>query len=705
MALIEIDQTDVLDMVVNELGRDLSTAEDFVSAEFEASRARAQRYYNGESDLPVDANRSKYVSTKVRDIIRNVRPSLMRTMLSCQHPVEFVPQSVAQGMISEMQTKFISQLFFDLGGYKTIYAAFHSAMLHKLGVVKYWYEKTDNQVFVKYTGLTEQQLMLLTSHPLIEVISGETNQHVGPQGMISTYDVEIVGTTPKGEIRMEWISLDDFVVDRNATCKADARVMAHRRNVTKSFGIEMGFDEDLMDGLNSDSAEANKFSSVSFARRGYTVDSTRSTADESMEEFLLTEAYYKADLDGTGVAQLYRFWLGGTSYELLDYERVDEVPFALFSIDPEAGSLWGKSLYDLVHGDADAMTSLNRATIDNFHMTNNPRMAVHEHMVNMDDVLNNDLGSPIRVRAAGQIQPITVPFTGGQALPLLQMMDKAVENKTGVTAAASGLDPDAMQSTDKDAVKNTIQLGQGQVELMCRNLGETGLVDLFKGLLHLSMTHLDTNAILRTPDGQQPVPLDAFDPDMKTAVRVGTGTGNYDEQMAMLGEIGQEQMQIMGQLGVGNPVVTMQHMQNTREDKMALIGMHNPRRYFGKVTPDMEKKMAEQQQQQSQQKEQAQMQIAQQQAGALQQAETIKAQAKVHVETEKGKLNAMQMQQKGILDSASLQQKEDASFRELMVRDDLARDQMSQSLYVEMAKMREDFAKAMAQMQHVQGMN
>lgn len=701
MALVEYDpKMDALDTIVNELGQDLDTALDFISSEFERERSRAQRYYNGDSDLPVDANRSKYVATKVRDIIRSVRPSLMRVFTSSETPAVFVPSNVQQSMIADAQTKWVSQLFYDLGGYETIYAAFHSAMLFKLGVVKFCYEEAGDQIYREYTGLSEQHVQMLTSHPMVEVIGGEERQVVGPQGMVRVFDLEIVATEMKGDVAMYWVPLTEFLIDRNATCKKDARVIAHRRNVIRGDVVAMGIDPDLLDDLNEDNVEVSRFAEESDARRGYTVfPADDATQDWSMKEVLLTEAYYRADLDGTGIPQLYKFLLGGTSYKLLDYERCDMIPFALFSIDPEPGTVFGKSLYDIVEKEQDALTSITRATIDNFHMTNNPRLAVHEHMVNMADVLNNDLGSPIRVRAAGQIQVIDTPFTGSAALPLLQHLDHDVESKTGVTKAAAGLDPDAMQSTDKDAVRNTIQLAQGQVELMARNLAESGMKDLFCGLLHLAMTNLDVNQILRMDQGNQPIRLDVFDPTMKMRVCVGTGTGDADNKEIMLNEIYAVQKEILMQYGPGNPVCTMQHMQNTIFDKMKLKGMHNPTRYFGVVTPELEQKMAQQFQQSQQQQEETKKQIAMMQAGALQQAETIKSRAAIQVAQGKGAVDIGKMKVEAAMDSAQLKQKEDADFRELMVKDNLERDKMMQELYIAVMEMREDWAKARMQTQ------
>lgn len=707
MALIEQDgQEAALDIVIEELGQDLDTALDFISSEFERERARAQRYYNGDSDLPVDANRSKYVATKVRDIIRSVRPSLMRVFMSCDSPAVFVPNNIKQAQICDAQTLWVSQLFYDLGGYETIYSAFHSAMLFKLGVIKYYYEEEGEQTFRSYTGLGEQHMQMLDSHPMIEIISAEENVHPGPQGMMRTYSVEVVGTRMNGSVNMSWVPLTEFLINRNATCKKDARVVGHRRNVIRGEAVAMGIDPELLEDLNEDNVEVSRYAEESDARRGYTVFPSESdTQDWSMQEILLTEAYYRADLDGTGIPQLYKFLLGGTSYKLLDYERVDEIPFAFFSIDPEPGTLFGKSLYDIVEKEQDALTSVTRASIDNFHMSNNPRLAVHEHMVNMADVLNNDLGSPIRVRAAGQIQVIDVPFTGQAALPLLNHLDQDVESKTGVTRAAAGLDPNAMQSTDKDAVQNTIKLAQGQVELMARNLAESGMKDLFCGLLKLAQTHLDVNQLLRNPQGAQPIQIDVFDPKMKMRVVVGTGNGDPEGKEQMLNEIYSVQKDIIMQYGPGNPMASMQHMQNTIMDKMKLKGMYNPLRYFGEVTPELEQQMAKQFQESSKQKEAAQKEIATMQAGALQQAEKIKAEAKIMTDREKNILEMGKARQEGQIKAAQIKQREDAEFRQVMVQDDRERDKMIQELYIEIAKLREDFTKANAQTSRLQGEN
>ena len=83
--------------------------------------------------------------------------------------------------------------------------------------------------------------------------------------------------------------------------------------------------------------------------------------------------------------------------------------------------------------DQDAATSVLRSILDNVAMTNNPRLGIVEGAVNIDDVLNNEIGAIVRMRAPGSVQELSVPFTAGQTLGALTYLDGLVESKTGVS--------------------------------------------------------------------------------------------------------------------------------------------------------------------------------------------------------------------------------------------------------------------------------
>ena len=70
----------------------IQNAVDFVESEITDIRIKSQRYMDGEVDIGFEKGRSKVTSTKVRDVIRAVKPSIMRVFLSSSKPVEYVPK-------------------------------------------------------------------------------------------------------------------------------------------------------------------------------------------------------------------------------------------------------------------------------------------------------------------------------------------------------------------------------------------------------------------------------------------------------------------------------------------------------------------------------------------------------------------------------------------------------------------------------------
>lgn len=85
----------------------ISDAVDFVESEISEDRIKSQRYYDGEVDIGHEDGRSKVVSTKVRDTIRSVKPSLMRIFMSTARPVEFIPKGPEDVALAEQATSYI----------------------------------------------------------------------------------------------------------------------------------------------------------------------------------------------------------------------------------------------------------------------------------------------------------------------------------------------------------------------------------------------------------------------------------------------------------------------------------------------------------------------------------------------------------------------------------------------------------------------
>ena len=472
-----------------------------------------------------------------------------------------------------------------------------------------------------------------------------------------------------GKLMVESVPPEEFMVDRNAKSIDDCYVVAHRTEMRVSDLVNMGYDfEEVynLDGIGS----SDTYSEVEdFERRGYQIDEEEQTMDMSMKLVAVTEAYMKMDIEGTGVAQMYRFLLGGSNYKLLDYEPWGEVPFAIFEIDPEPHAFFGRSIADLIMEDQDAATAMLRGVLDNVALTNNPRLGFVEGQVNVDDLLNNEIGGIIRMKSAGMLQDVSVPFIAAQTLPAIQYMDQAIEGKTGVSRAAMGLDPDALQNTTATAAQLTAQGGAAQIEVMARNLAEGGMRRLFKLMLNLYVENSPEPQLMRMNGQFVPVDPRVWNTSMDVSVNVGLGTGKEEQKAAAFQQALQMQMQIWQAYGPQNGLVTMTTIRNTLADMLALAGIRNADRYFNPMDPQTEM-MLMQQAQAAQQQGQPDPNLAIAQAQV--QAEQIRAQSKAQTDMLRAQIDA----QKAI------------------AQDDRERDKMDQELILSAAKILGDYGKS-----------
>jgi hypothetical protein len=666
-----------------ELGAEVERAVNFLNSDFMPEWERAQKYYNGDSDLPKVTGRSNVVATTVRDAIRNSRPSLLRIFLHADTIVEYVPNGPQSAPLAHQQSRYVNNLFFKCNGYKALYDAMQNAMLKKLGVLKFWWDDSEVMEYRYLANVPADELERVNAQPNLQVVEQtETGAlFLSPTGEpIPLFDATVIVLREGGEIKLENVPLEEFFIDDSATSVADARVVGHRKNMRVGDMVAMGIDYDLLEGLDSYEPEDAGGTGEAFLRKGYYRQHETPSIDPMMRKVLITEVYARFDYDNIGVPQLYKVLLGGTAYKMLDFERCQQVPFGIINIDPEPGTVFGKSVFDIMVQEQDTMTSLLRATCDNAHLSNNRRLAVHEQLVNLDDVQNNAIGAPIRVRAAGQIQEIGTQSTIAAMLPLLQYLKQDAETKIGVTGAAMGIDHDALQSTTREAAVNTIQLSQGQIEVMARNIAE-GLTVVFNGLLRLSMWHLDRTQVMESNGAYVPVDQAMFDPSMHMRPNVGLGTRQKEEKLAGLTGVLAQQKEIIGQFGPMNPICGLPQILNTLEDITKLHGLNDVTRYFAPLT-----------QESMQQIQQIMQQASENQpldpGNAMLQAEKLKAE-----------LRAQEKMLEFTLAERRASIERQIQALEFAAKDDLERDKLAQQLEVEQSRYQQtvDTAKVRAE--------
>jgi hypothetical protein len=647
-------------------------AVDFVESEIAPDRITAQKYFDGGTKIEHEDGRSKVVATKVRDTIRAIKPALMRVFLQSDKPVEFIPTTPQAVQGADQATKYAKYVFERNNGFRILHSAFHDALIKKTGVVKVYYDEVPDLEIDEYSDLTPEQLQLVEADPEVEVIEREetiiSEAIIDAMGMelqpqIATYSIRVARESLKGQIKIEAVAPEDFFVDRMAVSIEDCYVCGHTSEARVGDLVAMGYDFETVYNL-SGSADGTVDDEEELARRGW--DDTAEDEhpnDPSMRKVQFAEAYMKMDIEGLGVPKLYKFICAGNDYEILEYELCDYVPFAVFEVDPEPHTFFGRSLAEIVEDDQDAATSMLRGLLDNIAMMNNPRLGALEGRVNIDDLLNNEIGGIVRMKDINAVREFQIGNAAISALPAMQYYDEAIRAKTGVSGAAMGLDADALQSQTAAGVNAAVQAATAVSELIARNLAEGGMKQMFRLIAQIARQNPNPGEMMRL-DGQF-VPVDprSWTNDLDLVVNVGLGNNAREERIMMLQSTLQTQMQIWQGYGPANGLVSMTQIRNTLADLLGMAGLHNADRYYNPMNPQMEQQLMMQAQQAAQgQQQQSDPNMA------FMQAEQMKAQTRAQVDMQKA---AMEHQRK---------------LMELASSDDLKRDEMAQNLLVDAAK-------------------
>ena len=635
MKLKKMTDDEVQDIVSDAL----SGATSFIESEISQDRIKSQRYFEGEVDIGQEDGRSKIVATKVRDTIRAIKPSLMRVFLSSENPVEFVPTNQEDVSNAEQATKYAHWKFQQLDGYKLLNDAIHDALVKKTGVLKIWWEDTTDAEIRSYTNVTEEELSAIVNEDNVEVIEHSTEMgmmtdETGMQIEQEKHSLKVSYSKKQGELKIEGVPPEEFLVDRNAKSVTDAYIVAHKTEMRVSDLVSMGYDFEQVSELSGLSSDSTYTDTEQFERMGYEQEDEENISDVSMKQVQVTEAYMKIDKEGTGIAMMYRILMAGGENEVLECEPYGEVPFAIFEIDPEPHTFFGRSVADLIMNDQDSSTAMLRGMMDNVALTNSPRQGYVQGQVNVDDLMNNEIGGLVRMKSPAALVDIATPFVAGQVLTAMQYLDMAIEGKTGVTKASMGLDPDALQNTSATAARLQAQQGSAQIEVMARNIAEGGMKRLFKLMLELLVENSCEETMMRLNGQFQPIDPRVWNTGMDMTVNVGVGTGQEGERHAALTQALQMQMQIWTQYGSGNGMVTMTGIRNTLGDMLALQGVRNVDRYFSPLTAEIEAQLVEQQQQAAAENPELS------EADALVQAEQYKADKKAEMDMMKMQIEA-----------------------------------------------------------------
>ena len=598
----------------------------YYDTEFSQDRIEAMNYYLGEQFGNEQVDRSQVVSTEVSDTIEQIMPSMMRIYTQSDEYVRFTPRGPEDVRAAEDASNYVNWIInTDNSGFSIMHNWFKDALMLKLGVVKFYLDETADVSTEEYEGLSEEELVMMLNDEEVEVV--EQDQRVIGEDMMLpdgnlipapiVYDVKLKRTNVESRIQIDNIPPEEFLINKRAKSLKDASFVCHRTTMTVSDLVEMGYDQDEVEEYAGyTDIETSEERQVRF--QDLESNSEFDTMDASMKEVLVTESYIKVDYDGDGIAEYRRVLTIGDGYKILDNEETDIMPFAILSPILMPHRAIGRSVAELVMDVQLIKSTLMRQLLDNIYNTNNSRTIAVEGQVNLDDLLTNRPGGVVRTRAPGMVQALPVADVSNAVFPALNYMDSVKEQRTGLSRQSMGLDADALQSTTAVAVNAMQSAAQGKIEMIARVFAETGVKDLFRGLLHLVTKYQSKPQMIRLNNDFVQMDPREWSNMYDMQINVGLGTGQAAEQISKLLNIAVKQEQIMQTMGPNNPMVSPTEYRNTLAKVAELSGFKNPTEFFkdprNAPPPPPQQPPVDPRIQMEQQKMQADMQLAQQKA-------------------------------------------------------------------------------------------
>jgi hypothetical protein len=656
------------------LSQEIQASVTYNNTELSGKRTRALEYYQGiMTDTPAAAGRSSIVSSDTADTIGKVLPGIVRVFTASDRMAEYEPVGKGDDKFAKEATDYCNYIFWkDNPGYRILWDATHDSLLQGNGVVKHWWDESEDCEYSEHSGMTAEQIAILTQDGG-EVVEAEADepqmvpqQVMGPDGQpqmieqpVETFKVKLKRVNRSGTVKIECIEPEDFLLDEDATCIEDARFCAHRDEKTRSDLIEMGFKKDVIDNLPAYSRTGMQDEDTARDAR-YTIGYTGSDAMQPIEIY---ECYIKVDVNGDGIAETVQAYYAGAggAGELLDWEVWDDdVPFSDIPCEPVPHRWDARSIADETMDMQRVKTVLTRQMLDNLYWVNNPMTEVELDTVENPEMLATPVfgGTVWRKKgsmATAGMKPVVIPFIGDKALMGLEHFDQVIEARTGISRSTKALDPETLQNQTATASQIAQDISHSQVELIARNQAELGWKRVFKMILRIVVKHQDRPRIIRLKD--EPVEMDPrfWNSGMDVTINVGLGTGSRDRDMAMLNNILNTQTAITMQLAqTGFPAEALDMLPKVIKTATKLAessGIKNPDEYY----PDINEEQLAQMKQQAMQpktdpkieleKAKLQMQMQLEQSKAQAAVEKERAQMLADLEVKKAEMEAEMLQE------------------------------------------------------------
>ncbi len=575
-----------------------SDASEFVWGPLANEREKSLREYFRQPYGNEEEGLSKIVTSDVQDTVEWMLPDLLDIFTSSDKAVVFEPTKANDVEGAAQATDAVNYVFHKQNnGFLVLYTAFKDALLTKNCAVMWRKEKKRIKQTTPANGASEEMLALLMAEagedaeieqatPLPVQMMDDGMGNLVPAGP-QLYDARITSYKEQTRIKVEAFPPEELLIKRDWTSPllADCPYVCRVMPVTLSDLHEMGFkdvkredmDESDDDALSSDASFRK--SRIGDPEQSFSESSpTLNSEDDSRTEGLLRIEFVLVDYDGDGISErrcIYRL-----DDKILRNEECDHVPIATASPILVSHRWDGMSLAETVSDLQELKTELTRQMVDSGRLANNPRTNVltdgsGNPLANIDDLLDSRPGGVIRVRSQDAAVPNITPWVGGQMFPMLEYVDSMREQRTGISRVQQGIDPNILKTNRTlGEARQTMQQAKQRIKLVARIFGEILLKPTFLGILKLLTDGEMEKLSFRLNDRFVELDPNAWHDQYDMSVNVGLGTGDAEQQLAMLQAVAQSQA-MAASSPLGALLIKPKHLYNTQAKMIEAAGFKN----------------------------------------------------------------------------------------------------------------------------------
>lgn len=546
-----------------------------------------------------EEGRSSVVATDVQDTVESDMPSLARVFLGANQIMVFKPKTSNERDIEEakQKTKYIDNIIRGQEeSYKTQFGFLKTNDIEKTGVLKYFKDESETVREVTSSGLETTEWVtfiedLKDQADEVEKIkvNGKEVKGDGPTlGKDDEATFRVTKTIKKFVV--QGVPNENFLISRNATSKDSAHLVGDKGTITRGELIALGFNKEQVMALpvapQNQPKNDGGIKNTRYQDQGGVAESSEIV--HPINEFVaFSDLYILVDFDGDGILERRRIYKAGG--KIFINELFPLVPYAISSAILMPYTVIGRSRAELATPGAWVKTVLERQQLDNIYAAGG-RVVVNPKHTNLDDLSvirhNGFVRTDDPAGPANAVSQLTMPFIGAEIQQIIQYQDFKRSNSLGNLQANQGLNADKFYDETATRFEGIEDAGTAKIELVARNIAETGYRQLYEGMAQLVSLQQDWEEEIMVLDVPMKVDPRKWRFEHRTESQVGLGAGDEEKILENMAVILNDQTQLKA---AGSPLVDDTKMYNTRSKIVQSLGIQAVQQFYN--NPDVPDQM------------------------------------------------------------------------------------------------------------------